>query len=134
MSDADLAFMPATEMARLVRSKELSPVDLVRNALARIDAVNSALNCFCFTFPEEALEKAGAAEAAVMAGDDLGALHGVPFAIKNLTPTRGKRTTMGSYVYENWVPEFDAVIADRVTRGWALKRQRALGMSGRLDV
>ena len=114
MSDAKLAYMPATEMARLVRSKELSPVDLVRNALARIDEVNPALNCFCFSFPEEALEKARAAEAAVMAGDDLGPLHGVPFAIKDLTPTRGKRTTLGSYVYENWVPDFDAVIVQRM--------------------
>ncbi len=102
-------------MARLVRSKELSPVDLVRNALARIDEVNPALNCFCFSFPEEALEKARASEAAVTAGGDLGPLHGVPFAIKDLTPTRGKRTTLGSYVYEDWVPDFDAVVVQRMT-------------------
>ena len=114
MSAAKLATLPATEMARLVRGKEVSPVDLVRCALERIDEVNPALNCFCFSFPEEALEKARAAEAAVMAGDDLGPLHGVPFAIKDLTPTKGKRTTLGSYVYENWVPDFDAVIVQRM--------------------
>ena len=48
--------MPATEMVRLVQSKELSPVDLARDALARIDEVNPTLNCFCFSYPEEALE------------------------------------------------------------------------------
>ena len=62
MRDTKLASMPATEMARLVQSKELSPVDLVQAALARIDEVNPALNCFCFSYPEEALEKARAAE------------------------------------------------------------------------
>ena len=114
MSYSDLAYMPATEMARLIRRKELSPVDLVQAVLGRIDEVDPALNCFCFTFPEEALEKARAAEAAVMAGGDLDPLHGVPFAIKDVTPTRGKRTTMGSYVYENWVPDHDAVIVQRM--------------------
>ena len=114
MGNSDLAYMPATEIARLVRGKQLSPVEVVQAALDRIDAVNPALNCFCFSFPEEALEKARAAEAAVMAGGDLGPLHGVPFAIKDLTPTKGKRTTLGSYVYENWVPDFDAVIVQRM--------------------
>ena len=114
MSYTDLAYMPATEMARLIRRKELSPVDLVQAVLGRIDEVDPALNCFCFTFPEESLEKARAAEAAVMAGGGLDPLHGVPFAIKDVTPTRGKRTTMGSYVYENWVPDHDAVIVRRM--------------------
>ena len=114
MSNSDLAYLPATEMARLIRRKELSSVDLVQAALDRIDEVDPALNSFCFTFPEEALEKARAAEAAVLAEDDLGPLHGVPFAIKDVTPTKGKRTTMGSYVYENWVPDHDAVIVQRM--------------------
>ena len=81
MTDLDLCYTPATDLARLIRTKKLSPVELVRNTLARIDSVNPKLNCFCFVYPEEALEKARAAEAAVMAGKPLGPLHGVPFAI-----------------------------------------------------
>lgn len=116
MTDLDLCYTPATELARLIRTKKLSPVELVRNTLARIEAVNPKLNCFCFVYPEEALEKARAAEAAVMAGRRLGPLHGVPFAMKDLTPTKGKRTTLGSKAYETWVPDHDAPIVEALDR------------------
>ncbi len=112
--------MPATELARRIRRREVSPVDAVLNSLTRIEEVNPKLNCFCFTYPEEALEKARAAEAAVMRGDMLGPLHGVPIAIKDLTPTRGKRTTLGSYAYEHWVPEEDATIVEALTGAGAV--------------
>ena len=110
MSDLDLCYTPATELAARVRAKDVSPVELVENSLARIEEVNPKLNCFCFTFPSEALDKARAAEAAVLAGEPLGPLHGVPIAIKDATPTKGKRTTIGSAIYENWVPDFDALV------------------------
>lgn len=112
MSNVELAYMSARELARLMRVGELSPVEVVRNALERIDEVNPRLNCFCFTYPDEALDKAHDAERALAAGDDVGLLHGLPFAIKDLTPTRGKRTTLGSRVYENWVPDRDAAIVE----------------------
>jgi Asp-tRNA(Asn)/Glu-tRNA(Gln) amidotransferase A subunit family amidase len=115
MSDIELAYMPATELARLIREKRLSPVDVVRNALERIEEVNPTLNCFCFVYPEEVLELARAAERAVMSGDDIGPLHGLPFAIKDLTPTKGKRTTLGSHVYEDWVPGQDAAIVEALS-------------------
>ena len=110
--DLDLCYTPATELARLIRAKKLSPVELTRNSLARIEAVNPALNCFCFVYPEEALAKAKAAETAVMRGQTLGPLHGVPFAIKDLTPTKGKRTTLGSKAYEHNLPDHDAPIVE----------------------
>jgi Asp-tRNA(Asn)/Glu-tRNA(Gln) amidotransferase A subunit family amidase len=116
MSDLDLCYMPATEMARRIRDGRLSPVALIENSLARIAEVNPKLNCFCFVYPEEALAKAKEAEAAVKAGRPLGPLHGVPFAIKDLTPTKGKRTTLGSYAYEHWVPEEDAPIVEALTK------------------
>src|ERR1700757_3319318 len=105
--DLDLCYMPATEMARRIRDGRLSPVELIDNCLARIEAVNPALNCFCFVYPEEARARARQAEADVAAGRKLGPLHGVPSAIKDLTPTKGKRTTLGSYSHENWVPDED---------------------------
>jgi Asp-tRNA(Asn)/Glu-tRNA(Gln) amidotransferase A subunit family amidase len=120
MSNIDLSYTPATELARRIRYEEVSPVEVIENSLARIDEVNPTLNCFCFTYPDEALEKAHAAERAVASGAALGPLHGVPIAIKDLTPTRGKRTTMGSRVYEHWVPDFDAVIVEKLLAAGAI--------------
>lgn len=114
MADADLCYTPATTLARLVRERELSPVELVANALERIEEVNPELNCFCFTYPDEALEQAREAERAAVSGDPLGPLHGIPIAIKDLTPTAGKRTTLGSKAFEHWVPERDAVVVERL--------------------
>src|SRR5690606_5860357 len=105
----------ASILAERIRRKQISPVEIVKNALARIEEVNPKLNCFAFVYPEEALEKAKRAEDAVMKGERLGALHGVPLAIKDLTPTRGKRTTLGSYAFEHNVPDRDAVIVTRLT-------------------
>ncbi|MFP6743594.1 MAG: amidase [Alphaproteobacteria bacterium] len=120
MTDLDLAYTPATELARRIRGRELSPVEVVENSLSRIDDVNPALNCFCFTYPDEALDKARAAEQAVMDGKPLGPLHGVPVAIKDLTPTKGKRTTLGSRSFEHNVPDHDAVIVEKLLGAGAI--------------
>ena len=120
MADLDLCYTPATELAARIRDRKLSPVELMKNTLARIEAVNPKLNCFCFVYPEEALAKARAAEQAVTEGRALGPLHGVPIAIKDLTPTKGKRTTLGSYTHENWVPDRNAVIVDRLEAAGAI--------------
>ena len=93
---------------------------VVENCLARIDEINPALNCFCFVYPDEALTRAHEAEQAVATGASLGPLHGVPIAIKDLTPTKGKRTTMGSYIREHWVPDHDAIIVERLLGAGAI--------------
>ncbi len=120
MTNLDLAYTPATELARRIRARELSPVEVVENSLARIDEVNPALNCFCFTYPDEALDNARAAEQAIMDGNPLGPLHGVPVAIKDLTPTKGKRTTLGSRSFEHNVPDHDAVIVEKLLGAGAI--------------
>lgn len=120
MTDLDLAFSSAADLARRIKGRALSPVAVVENALARIEAVNPRLNCFCFVYPEEALGRAREIEAEIAAGRDPGPLAGVPIAIKDLTPTKGKRTTLGSYVYEHWVPERDAVIVERLLAAGAI--------------
>ncbi len=117
---SDLCSLPATELAALVRDREISPVDVVDQSLARIEAVQPKLNCFAFVYPEEARTLARKAEDAVMRGDDLGPLHGVPIAIKDFTPTKGKRTTRGSYALENWTPDSDPTIVRRLLGAGAI--------------
>jgi Asp-tRNA(Asn)/Glu-tRNA(Gln) amidotransferase A subunit family amidase len=119
-ADLDLCYLAATEVARRIRERDLSPVEVVQNSLQRIEDVNPTLNCFCFTYPEEALDEARRAEAAVMAGGQLGPLHGVPIAIKDLTPTAGKRTTMGSFAFEHNVPGHSALLVERLLGAGAI--------------
>lgn len=116
--DAD--YLSATELARRIRAGELSAREAVAASLARIEAINPKLNAFCFVYPEEALRLAEEADAARARGDVLGPLHGVPIAIKDFTPTRGKRTTRGSHVFEQWVPDFDPVIVRRLRTAGAI--------------
>jgi Asp-tRNA(Asn)/Glu-tRNA(Gln) amidotransferase A subunit family amidase len=120
MVDLDLAYMPATTLVQLIKKRQISPVEVVQNCLERIEEVNSRLNCFCFTYPEEAMEKARVAESAVAKGQALGPLHGIPMAFKDLTPTKGKTTTRGSYIYEHWVPDFNAAIVDKFEAAGAI--------------
>ena len=103
MADLDLAFLPAAEMARRVAACDVSPVELVDNALKRISEVNDELNAFCFVWDDVAREQAqAAADDVVSNGASLGPLHGVPVALKDTTPTAGHTTTLGSYAFENW--------------------------------
>ncbi|NCG25899.1 MAG: amidase, partial [Actinobacteria bacterium] len=120
MADLDLSYLSAGEQAQRVASGELSPVELVGNALDRISEVNDSLNCFCFVWDDEARAAAQRAADAVARGDDLGVLHGVPIALKDTTPTAGHTTTLGSYSHQHWVPEHDAAIASALQRAGAI--------------
>ena len=104
----ELGFLSATALAAAIRSKELSPVEIVQAVFARIDEVNSKTNAFCTLTEEQALLAAKDAEASVMRGEPLGALHGLPVSIKDLLLTRGIRTSFGSRIRENHVPDEDA--------------------------
>src|SRR5688572_16658693 len=92
----DLCFLPATELAAKIRSREVSPVEAVEAVLARIDALNPTLNAFCFVHADEAREQARAAETAVLRHDDLAPLHGVPVSVKDNVAIAGKPLTYGS--------------------------------------
>ena len=120
MINLELAYMPVTELIACINNKQISPVEVVVNCLSRIEEVNPKLNCFCFTYPEEALHKARAAEKALMSGEPLGPLQGVPIAFKDLTPTRGKTTTLGSYVFQHWVPDFSSAIVEKLEQAGAI--------------
>jgi Asp-tRNA(Asn)/Glu-tRNA(Gln) amidotransferase A subunit family amidase len=116
----DLAGRSAAELARLIRTRQASPVEVVRASLERIAKIQPALNAFCFVYPEEALAAARQAERAVLAGAALGPLHGLPIAFKDLTKTKGRRTTQGSKVFEHWVPDEDAVVVERLAAAGAI--------------
>jgi aspartyl-tRNA(Asn)/glutamyl-tRNA(Gln) amidotransferase subunit A len=100
----DLAFRDATELAQLVRTKQVSPVELVRLYLDRIARLDGRLRAYIAVSGDRALEAARRAEAAVRAGGSLGHLHGVPFAVKDQFDTRGLPTTMGSRVRRDAAP------------------------------
>jgi aspartyl-tRNA(Asn)/glutamyl-tRNA(Gln) amidotransferase subunit A len=104
----DLCFMSATTLAAAIRAKRVSPVEVVKAIYARIHQINPQINAFCTLSEELARQRAKEAEAAVMRGDRLGALHGVPVSVKDVFLTRGVRTMFGSRIRENYVPEEDA--------------------------
>jgi Asp-tRNA(Asn)/Glu-tRNA(Gln) amidotransferase A subunit family amidase len=107
MSHTDLCWLPATEIARAIRTRQLSPVELVDALLSRIHQLNPTINAYCTLTEETARQAARAAEAAVLRGDDLGLVHGVPVSIKDLLFTSGVRTMRGSCIYEQFVPDQD---------------------------
>lgn len=119
MVDLDLCYTSAVELARKYRSGETSPLEVVQNSLDRIEQVNQKLNCFCFTYPEQALQKAIAAGQA-FADDKARPLEGIPVAIKDFTPTKGKRTTRGSKLLEDWVPDWNPVLVERLEAAGAI--------------
>jgi Asp-tRNA(Asn)/Glu-tRNA(Gln) amidotransferase A subunit family amidase len=88
--------LPATEMARLVRTRALSPVELVEASLARIERLNGTLNAVVTLTADAARSAARALEQRIMRGEDPGLLAGVPVGIKDVTETAGVRTTYGS--------------------------------------
>src|SRR5271169_1057719 len=116
----DLAFTSAAELARLIARRELSPVELVDAALARIERAQPALNAFITVTAEPARAAARAAEAAVMRGEALGPLFGVPFSVKDLVNTAGVRTTFGSAALADNVPWADSVAVARLKQAGAI--------------
>jgi aspartyl-tRNA(Asn)/glutamyl-tRNA(Gln) amidotransferase subunit A len=116
----ELAFAAIAELAPRLAARELSPVELTEATLARIEQLEPKLNAFIAVTAESARHAARAAEAAIMAGQHLGPLHGIPVAIKDLYATRGVATTYGSPLYADWVPDFDAAAVERLKRAGAV--------------
>jgi amidase len=109
--DEELAFASALEQAELVRSREVSPVELVAGYLERIERIDPDLNAFVTVCDEEALQEARRAEEAT---GERPPFHGVPFPVKDLTETAGVRTTFSSRAYANHVPEHDMALVRRL--------------------
>lgn len=110
----DLAFMSVADLSGAIRTKRVSPVEVVGAVLDRIERLNPRLNAYCLVTGESARQEAREAEAAVMRADPLPPLHGVPISVKDIVITRGVRTTFGSRIYENNVPGEDAPLVARL--------------------
>lgn len=121
MTDRDLLFMPATTAAGLIRKRELSPVEYVDAVLGAIEKTQPTLNAFSIVTTEAAKAKARVAEQAVMAGKELGPLHGIPINIKDLFVTKGVRTAYGSAVYADNIPTAeDDILVTRLNNAGAI--------------
>src|SRR5438067_3545128 len=121
MTDRELCFTSAVDLVASIGRKKVSPLEVVGAVLARIEKVNPALNAYCTVAAEQALAAARKATAAVgKRGAKLGPLHGVPVSIKDLTPTKGIRTTWGSKIYEHHVPDADALVVERLKAAGAI--------------
>src|SRR3989449_4393867 len=121
MADGRLCWLPATELATLIRRKKVSPVEVVDAILDRIERINPKLNAFVTLTDEAARREAKAAERLLMkrrAG--LGPLHGVPFSVKDLVITKGVRTTFGTPIYRDNVPTEDAPMVERLKAAGAI--------------
>jgi aspartyl-tRNA(Asn)/glutamyl-tRNA(Gln) amidotransferase subunit A len=110
-----ITFSDATRLAELIRTKEVSAVEVVQAHLDRIDALNPKVNAIV-TIADGARKAAKSAEAAVMAGDELGPLHGVPFTVKDSIDTAGVLTQRGSPIFKGRVPDTDATSVARMKR------------------
>jgi len=117
---SNIAFLPATELSQAIRRKQLSPVEVIEAVFAQIHAHNPQLNAFCTLTEDQARAEARAAEAAVMRGDPLGPLHGIPISIKDLFFTKDVRTMRGSRLYQDFVSTFDAPVVERTKRAGAI--------------
>ncbi len=117
---SDLAFMSAIELSAAIRAQEVSSVEATENFFERIGRLDSQLNSYLTLCQEQALNDARAADEAVQRGGQLGPLHGVPISIKDLEVTKGVRTTMGSAVFRDTVPDIDSIVVERVKAAGAI--------------
>jgi Asp-tRNA(Asn)/Glu-tRNA(Gln) amidotransferase A subunit family amidase len=118
---ADLFFAPAVELAARIRTRELSPVDLMRATLERIEAINPRINAIVSMRPaEQLLVEAQAVADRLARGDDVGPLAGLPLAVKDLEDTVGLLNTHGSLLFKDHAPEHDTIQVERLKRAGAI--------------
>ena len=119
-SAGEIALLDAVDLARLVRDRELGPVEIVEACLTVIEERNSKLNAFCTVAADAALAAARTAERQLATKQPIGPLHGVPVGIKDITPTAGIRTTYGCRLFAEHVPDQDALVVARLKRAGAI--------------
>ena len=112
--------LTALEMVQLIRSKEISCREVMESHIEQIEDINPKVNAIVTLDVDKGLKEADAADKAIGRGDDVGLLHGIPVAHKDLVPTKGMRTTFGSPLYSDYVPDYSALIVDRMQSAGAI--------------
>lgn len=120
MNEKELALTPAIKLRDLIQSKEISPVEITKIYLDRINKFDGRLNSYLTVTADSALESAKLAEDQLMKGNDLGLLHGIPISIKDTQMTKGVKTTSGTLIYKDRIAETDATIVDKVKKAGAI--------------
>jgi aspartyl-tRNA(Asn)/glutamyl-tRNA(Gln) amidotransferase subunit A len=120
MKSFDIEQLTIGEISSLIRRKTISPVEITQLVLARTKELNPILNAYVTITEERALRDAQAAEKEIRRGKYRGALHGVPFSIKDNIATKGIRTTAGSKILSEWVPDYDATVVERLKTAGAI--------------
>jgi aspartyl-tRNA(Asn)/glutamyl-tRNA(Gln) amidotransferase subunit A len=116
----ELIYLSASQLSRLIKKKEVSPVEVIEVHLSRIDALEPKLNSFITLLPDRAMAEARRAEKEIQAGRYLGPLHGIPFGLKDLFYIKGIRNTSGSKIFDHFSPHFDSTIARRLKEAGAI--------------
>ena len=120
MTGSDLYYLSISEASRLISSRELSPVELIQTHLDRIDHTDARLNSFITLMSDSALEAAREAENSISSGGYMGPLHGIPIGLKDLYYTKGVRTTIGSKILRDFVPDRDAAVTEKFNAAGAI--------------
>lgn len=120
ISNKDICSMDAVTMAKSIRSKEISPVEVIDAVHERMDKLEPVLHAFCTPTPELARKRAKEIESDIIAGRSVGPLAGVPVGIKDLVCTKGIRTTSGSLAYKDFIPDEDDVVVERLKAAGAV--------------
>ena len=113
MQTNELHYLTVSDAASLIESRQLSPVELVEAHLERIEQTDERLNSFVTLLADEARSAAADAESAIQGGGYLGPLHGIPIGLKDLYYTKGIRTTVGSKIMGDFIPDYDAAVTER---------------------
>lgn len=109
-----------SEASSLLKRKELSPVDLVASHLLRIQETDDHLNSFITVLSDTSKKNAAQAEKQILAGEWKGDLHGIPIGLKDLYYTKGIPTTVGSKIYKDFIPDFDATVVSKLSEAGAI--------------
>ena len=117
---SELSYMPATELAQAIRTRQVSSVEVTQHFYERIERLDTQLNSYLALCEDQALADARAADEAVARGWALGPLHGIPISIKDLEMTKGIQTTLGSYLFRDRTPEIDSIVVERVKAAGAI--------------
>lgn len=118
--DRKLAFTPAYELVQMIKSRRISPVELMGAVLRRVEELNPRLNAYLTVAGDKAIQAAQQSEVALTRGENLGPLHGLPISIKDLFNTKGLRTTYGSLIYKDFVPDEEGTTVSRLKAAGAI--------------